>query len=125
MGLERAARYAQGWIGMLTGNHPVSVLRTRPLPDIDVLAQRIDELRVAVTTYGRRVEDVAVVVAGVWPMLDIRRNFDVEGFRDDIRRLEELGAEWVVFNVCGDDVGAAEDTLRAFAEAVIPPGRQS
>jgi probable F420-dependent oxidoreductase len=120
-GLERAARYGQGWIGLLTGGHSVSVLRTEPMPDMATMAQRIDMLRTAVTDAGRRVEDVAIVAAGVWPMLDVRRGFTVEAFRDDVGRLEEIGADWVVFNVCGDDVGAAEETLRAFAEQVIGP----
>ena len=63
-------------------------------------------------------DDVDVVVTGVWPMLDVRRGWSVDERLAHVADLERLGVDWVVSTCCGDDVAAAEETVRAFGEQV-------
>ncbi len=56
---------------------------------------------------------------GHWPKLDIRQGWDVDAYLGDVARFAELGVEWLVMLVCGDDPDAAEETVRAFGEQVV------
>jgi probable F420-dependent oxidoreductase len=125
-GVERAGRYAQGWLGMMTGDNDllVKTTRTRPLPDFDVLARRIDEVRQATQQAGRDPRDVEIAVAGAWPMLDVRAGRPTDAYLEDVARLEELGVDWAISLCCGDDAQAAEETVERFGEEVIMPERK-
>lgn len=120
-GLERAARFGQGWIGMMTTDLLAGTARTTPLPDIETVGRRIAELRDSTERHGRPRDAVQAVVTGNWPMLDIRQGWNVDERLADVERLEALGADWVIANVCGDDPAVAEDTVRAFGEQVVGP----
>jgi probable F420-dependent oxidoreductase len=114
-GLERAARYAQGWIGMFTTEALAATTRTVPIPDLATLGRRIRDLRVATEEAGRPADAVEVVAAGPFPQLDIRTGWQVDAFAARIDELESLGVESVLVTVCGDDPAASEDTIEAFA----------
>jgi len=120
-GVERAARIGDGWMGMLTGANDllVKTVRTVPLPDLDALARRIDDVRVATAAAGRDVAEVEIIATGAWPMLDVRTGGSTQQLIDQVAALEQLGVDWVVCTVVGDDVGAAVDTVAWFAAEVI------
>jgi alkanesulfonate monooxygenase SsuD/methylene tetrahydromethanopterin reductase-like flavin-dependent oxidoreductase (luciferase family) len=120
-GVERAGRYAQGWLGMMTGDNDVLVktTRTRPLPDFDVLARRIDEVRSAAAAAGRDPDNVEIVLAGAWPMLDVRAGRPADTYLEEVAQLEALGVDWTFSLCCGDDPKAAEETVERFGEEVI------
>jgi probable F420-dependent oxidoreductase len=120
-GTERAARWGQGWIGMMTTELLAGTARTTPLPDIATVGARIAELRELTVRAGRPADAVQAVVTGNWPMLDIRDGWDADRCLADVAELESLGADWIVTTVCGDDPAAAEDTVRAFGEQVVGP----
>jgi probable F420-dependent oxidoreductase len=125
-GLERAARYGQGWLGMMTrGNDTiVKTIRSTALHDYETLERRIDELRAATVKHGRDPSEVEISVLGPWPMLDGRRGWDVDQCLADVARLEAMGVGWIVVNCCGDDPGAADDTTRRFGEEIIQASRR-
>jgi len=120
-GVQRAGRYGDGWLGMMTADNEVIVrtTRTRPLPDLGVLARRIDEVRTVAVAAGRPPEAVEIVVAGAWPMLDVRQGRSVDRYLSEVAALEALGVDWVISLCCGDDPGAAADTVARFGEQVI------
>ena len=45
-------------------------------------------------------------------MLDVRSGWSVDERLADVAELERLGVDWVVSTCCGDDLAAAEDTVR-------------
>jgi probable F420-dependent oxidoreductase len=118
-GRERAARYGDGWIGVLTQASLARTMRTAPIPDLDALARAIDELRTLTAEAGRDADAVDVVVTGNWPLLDIRTGWDRARLSDDVAALAGLGVDRIVVIVCGDDPGAAEDTVRSVADQLI------
>lgn len=122
-GIDRAARFGQGWLGMMTGDSEVFVrtTRTTPLPDLDTVARRIDEVRVATAAHGRDPRDVEIVLTGMWPMLDARTPWSADEHLATVATLEEMGVDWVVSTCCGDDPGAAVATLERFAAEIIGP----
>ncbi|MHB8465967.1 MAG: TIGR03619 family F420-dependent LLM class oxidoreductase [Acidimicrobiales bacterium] len=122
-GVDRAGRYAQGWLGMMTTGSEVMArtTRTRPLPDLQTLARRIGEVRKAAHSAGRDPEDVEIIVAGAWPMLDVRTRRPADTYRAEIAALEGLGVDWTVSLCCGDDPGVARETVEAFGDEVIGP----
>jgi probable F420-dependent oxidoreductase len=120
-GLARAATVGQGWIAMFTTGLQVSTVRTTPLPDLDTLRHRIEQLHGRIAEAGRRPEDVAVVATGIWPQLDVRRDWSADRFLTDTRALADAGVDMVVVNSCGDDPGAAEESVRRFGEDVVGP----
>jgi probable F420-dependent oxidoreductase len=119
-GLRRAAQYGAGWLGMMTHDDVmVRTTRTTPLPDTAVLSRRIDEVRATATAAGRDPGQVEIVVAGAWPMLDVRTNRATDLYIEEVAELQSLGVDWVLSTVCGDDPGAACETLERFGEDVV------
>ncbi|OBI44864.1 LLM class F420-dependent oxidoreductase [Mycobacterium sp. E796] len=118
-GLERAARYGDGWFGVLATGQLARMMRTAPIDGFGELAKRIDTLRRSTVAHGRDAHAVEVVLSGHWPMLDVRRGWDSSRMRDEVAELTEMGVDRVVVIVCGDDPGASEDTVRRFGEEVI------
>ena len=116
---QRAARNLQGCIFMLASPELVRTIRTLPISDVDELARRIDELRGQVEANGRILDDIDVVVTGLWPMLDVRTGWSVDERLAHVAELERLGVDWIVSTCCGDDPSAAEETVRAFGEQVV------
>jgi hypothetical protein len=104
---------------MLAGPELVRTIRTLPISDLDALARRIDELRGVVEANGRALDDLDVVVTGLWPMLDVRQGWSVDERLAHVDELARLGVDWVVSTCCGDDPVAAEETVRAFGEQVV------
>jgi probable F420-dependent oxidoreductase len=124
-GVERAGRYAQGWLGMMTTSSDViaRTTRTRPLPDFDTLAQRIGEVREAAARAGRDPAEVEIVVAGAWPMLDVRAGRPAKTYLAEVETLRDLGVDWTASLCCGDDPAVAQETVEQFGEEVIRPSR--
>ena len=119
-GIERAARYGAGWLGMMTGNSEVlaRTTRTRPLPDFVTLAERISDVESAAEASGR-LRRPEIIVAGAWPMLDIRAGRSPAQYAEEIAILTELGVDWTVSSCCGDDPGASQATIEWFGSEVI------
>jgi probable F420-dependent oxidoreductase len=118
-GLERAARWGQGWIGLLTTPVSVKTIRTTALPDLETMAQRIDELRVATERAGRSVDDVRIVATSVVHHLDLRTGWNPEEYRDRFGRLETMGVDTIIVNAVGDDPQVSHDSALAFAADFI------
>ena len=68
---------------------------------------------------GRDPSTLEIVCTGVWPMLDVRTELDAARMSDEVARLEALGVDWIVLNVCGDDPDASVATVDWVAEHVI------
>jgi hypothetical protein len=83
------------------------------------VGRRIAQLREATVAAGRPVDAVDAVVTGNWPMLDIRTGWDADARLADLEHVEQLGADWVVVTVCGDDPAVAEETVQAYGEQVL------
>jgi hypothetical protein len=96
-------------------------MRTRRLPDLAALRDDIDELRRLTAEAGR--PPVEVVVAGSWPMLDVRKGWDADRCLEQVAELSELGVDWMVALCCGDDPAAAEETVHRFGEDVVMQAR--
>jgi probable F420-dependent oxidoreductase len=120
-GTRRAARYGQGWIGMLGSGPLLETIRTVPIPDLASLKERIGRLRDEIDRAGRAASDVEVVVTGNWSYLDVRTGWDTDAYLTEVAELAGLGADWIIVTVCGDDAGAAEETVRRFGEDVVTP----
>lgn len=118
-GRSRAARYGAGWVAILAADRLTKTMRTAPIRGLDELSRHIEDLRTRTVEQGRPAEAVEVVVSGHWPMLDVRRGWDTARLRDDVAALAELGVDRVVVVICGDDAGAAEDTVRRLGEELV------
>jgi probable F420-dependent oxidoreductase len=116
-GRERAAKLGQGWLVVLGDEQLARTMRTRRLPDLGVLRHDIEELRHLTAEAGRT--PVEVVVAGRWPMLDVRKGWDADRCIEQVAELAELGVDWMVALCCGDDALAAEETVHRFGEDVV------
>lgn len=120
-GTRRAARYGQGWIGMLGSGPLLETIRTMPIPDVDALKVSIDQLRTEIARAGRSDGDVEIIVTGNWSYLDVRNGWPTDAYLEEVARLESLGADWIVITVCGDDAGAAEETVLKFGAEIVRP----
>ncbi|MCU1594903.1 MAG: putative dehydrogenase [Frankiales bacterium] len=116
-GRERAARLGQGWLVVMGDEQQSATIRTRQVPDLVALRDGIDEVRELTEAAGR--PPVEVVVAGRWPMLDLRQGWDADQRREQVAELEALGVDWMAMLSCGDDPSAAEESLRKLGEDVI------
>lgn len=118
-GRERAARYGAGCVTILTGDPLASVIRTAPVPGLDGVRRNLDELRGLVADAGRDPAAVENVLAGHWPMLDVRRGWDTERLLADVDVFQGIGVDRMFLTICGDDATAAEDTVRRLGEELV------
>jgi probable F420-dependent oxidoreductase len=124
-GRERAARYGDGWVGILATGVLAQTMRTPPIADLDELSRYIDELRTLTVEEGRPAEAVETVVSGNWPMMDVRKGWETARLQDDVAELAGLGVDRLVIVVCGDDPGAAEETVRRLGEELVIPASKA
>ena len=106
---------------MLGSGTLLDTIRTVPIADVETLKVRIRELRSEIERAGRSIEDVEIVVTGNWSYLDVRKRWNTDAYLAEVAALESLGADWIVVTICGDDVGAAEETVRAFGADIVGP----
>jgi len=118
-GMRRAARDAQGWIAMIGSGPLLDTIRTVPIPDFELLKVRIEELRIEIERAGREPADVEIIVAGFWPYLDVRNGWEKDAYLAEVAELETLGADWIIVTTCGDDAGAAEETVLKFGAEIV------
>lgn len=114
-GIERAARFGAGWVGLMMGQQRVATLRTAPLPDLDAFAKRISALSEAVSRAGRSMDEIELVATGVLPMVDSRIGWQRDEVAERVGRLTELGVGTIIVNACGDDPVASEESALQFA----------
>jgi alkanesulfonate monooxygenase SsuD/methylene tetrahydromethanopterin reductase-like flavin-dependent oxidoreductase (luciferase family) len=118
-GRARAARYGGGWLGMLSTPQLAATIRTVHLPDLAAAAAAVADLRHRLEAAGRDPGSVAVGLGGLWPMLDIRRGWDVDAFVEAAQSAAAIGVGTLFTTICGDDASAASETLAAFGEQVV------
>jgi probable F420-dependent oxidoreductase len=118
-GRARAARYGDGWLGILTTPQLAATIRTAHLPDLAAARLAIDDLHRRAEQAGRDPGQIAIGLAGLWPMLDVRRGWDVDAVVGAVRAAASIGVGTVFTTICGDDPTAASDTLVAFGEQVV------
>lgn len=118
-GLERAARSGDGWVGMFTTGVHVDTIRTIPIEDFDAFERRVAELHRAIERAERAREDVELVATGVVPMLDCRRPWEVDDYRERFERLAALGVGTVILNACGEDPVVSRESIERFASDFI------
>lgn len=116
-GRERAARLGQGWLVVMGDEQQAATIRTRRVPDLAALRDGIEEVRELTDAAGR--PPVEIVVAGTWPMLDVRLGWDADQRLEQVAELAALGVDWMAMLTCGDDPAAAEETVRRFGEEVV------
>jgi probable F420-dependent oxidoreductase len=118
-GRERAARYGDGWLGILTTPQLAATIRTAHLPDLEAARLAIDDLHRRARQAGRDPGQIAIGLGGLWPMLDIRRGWDVDAWVETARAAAAIGAGTLFTTICGDDPVVANETLAAFGEQVV------
>jgi probable F420-dependent oxidoreductase len=118
-GRARAARYGGGWLGVLTTPQLAATMRTAHLPDLAAAAAAVTDLRCRCEEAGRDPDSVQVGLGGLWPMLDIRLGWDADAIAAAAQAAAGIGAGTLFTTVCGDDAGAASETLAAFGEQVV------
>ena len=118
-GRARAARYGGGWLGMLSTPQLAATIRTAHLPDLAAAAAAVADLRRRLEAAGRDPGSVALGLGGLWPMLDIRRGWDVDAFVEAAQSAASIGVGTLFTTICGDDANAASETLAAFGEQVV------
>jgi probable F420-dependent oxidoreductase len=125
-GLERAARYGDAWLGMMTHDSEVvpRTTRTVPLPTFAAVGRRIAAVRAAAEAAGRDPAGIEMALAGPWGMLDVRTALPADRYLEDLVTLRDLGVDWVVSLGCGDDPAVAEETVARFGAEVIAPFRK-
>jgi probable F420-dependent oxidoreductase len=118
-GRERAARYGGGWLGILTTPQLATTIRTAHLPDLEAARLAIEDLRRRCEASGRDPASVSLGLSGLWPMLDIRRGWDLEAIIEAARAAAAIGVGTLFTTICGDDPQVANETLAAFGEQVV------
>jgi probable F420-dependent oxidoreductase len=118
-GRERAARYGGGWLGILTTPRLATTIRTAHLPDLKAARLAIEDLHRRAGQAGRDPGQIAIGLAGLWPMLDIRRGWDDGAIIEAARSAASIGVGTLFTTICGDDPPAANETLAAFGEQVV------
>jgi len=118
-GRARAARYGGGWLGVLTTPQLAATMRTAHLPDLEAARLAIEDLHRRAGQAGRDPGQIAIGLGGLWPMLDIRRGWDVDAVVGAARSAASIGVGTLFTTICGDDPSAARETLTAFGEQVV------
>ena len=118
-GRARAARHGGGWLGVLTTPQLAATMRTAHLPDLAAAAAAVADLRRRCVEAGRDPGSVQVGLGGLWPMLDIRRGWDAGAITEAAQAAAGIGVGTLFTTICGDDAGAASETLEAFGEQVV------
>jgi probable F420-dependent oxidoreductase len=118
-GRARAARYGDGWLGILTTPQLAATIRTAHLPDLKAARLAIEDLHRRAEQAGRGPGQIAIGLAGLWPMLDIRRGWDAGAIVEAARAAAAIGVGTLFTTICGDDPSAASETLAAFGEQVV------
>ena len=118
-GRERAARYGDGWLGILTTAQLATTIRTAHLPDLKAARLAIEDLHRRCEAAGRDPASVSLGLSGLWPMIDIRRGWDAAAIVEAARAAASIGVGTLFTTICGDDPTAANDTLVAFGEQVV------
>jgi probable F420-dependent oxidoreductase len=118
-GRARAARYGGGWIGVLSSAQLAATMRTAHLPDLAAVSLAVSDSRRRCEAAGRDPGSVAIGLGGLWPMLDIRRGWDVGAVVEAARSAASVGVGTLFTTICGDDPSAANETLAAFGEQVV------
>ena len=118
-GRARAARYGAGWIGVLSSAQLAATMRTAHLPDLAAAGAAVADLRRRCVAAGRSPDSVSAGLGGLWPMLDIRRGWDVGAIVEAARSAATIGVGTLFTTICGDDPSAANETLAAFGEQVV------
>jgi len=122
-GRERAARYGDGWLGMLTTPQLATTIRTAHLPDLAAVSLAVADVRRRCEAADRDPASVSLGLAGLWPMLDIRRGWDAGAIIEAARAAAAIGVGTLFTTICGDDPSVANETLAAFGEQVVRPVR--
>ncbi len=122
-GRERAARYGEGWLGILTTPQLAATIRTAHLPDLKAAHLAIEDLHDRAMQAGRDPGQIAIGLAGLWPMIDIRKGWDAGAIVETARAAAAIGVGTLFTTICGDDPSAANETLAAFGEQVVTPVR--
>ena len=121
-GRSRAISHGQGAIFMLTPTDEMAAsTRTAPLKNLDDLSIAISTLKEDAERAGRDPRSLDVVVAGPWGMLDVRDGASAEQIEDYLGVHEQLGVDWTVSLVCGDDVSVCFETLEWFGSEFLEP----
>jgi hypothetical protein len=76
----------------------------------------VADLRRRLEAAGREPGAVAVGVAGLWPMLDIRRGWDAGELVEAAGAAAAIGVGTLFATVCGDDPLATGETLAALGD---------
>jgi probable F420-dependent oxidoreductase len=118
-GRARAARYGGGWLGILTTPQLATTIRTTHLPDLAAVQAAVADLHRRLEAAGKDPRSAAVGLAGLWPMLDIRRGWDSGALVQAARAATAAGVDTVFATICGDDPSAASETVAAFGEQVV------
>jgi probable F420-dependent oxidoreductase len=118
-GRAHAARHGAGWIGVRTEARLAATMRTVQLADRAAARRAISDLFRRCDKAGRDPGEVAIGLAGLWPMLDVRQGWDAGAMAEAAHSMAEIGVGTLFVTICGDDPSAANDTLVAFAEQVV------
>jgi probable F420-dependent oxidoreductase len=118
-GRARAAQYGGGWLGILTTPQLAATIRTTHLPDLAAVEAAVADLHRRLEAAGRDPQAVAAGLAGLWPMLDIRRGWDTGALVQAAQAATAAGVGTVFATICGDDPSAANETVAAFGEQVV------
>jgi probable F420-dependent oxidoreductase len=118
-GRARAARYGAGWLGVLSSAQLAATMRTAHLPDLTAAGVAVADLRRRCAAAGRDPGSIEAGLGGLWPMLDIRRGWDVGAIVEAARSAAAIGVGTLFTTICGDDPSAANETLAAFGEQVV------
>lgn len=118
-GTRRAARYAQGWVGLLTKEQTVRTIRTRGLYDFADVARQLDTLRIELDKNERTIDDIEIVMTSIVPHLDERTGWNVQEYSERFAQLEELGVDTIIVNAIGNDARLSESSALKFADDFI------
>jgi len=51
----------------------------------------------------------------------VRDGWETDQYLAEVAELESLGADWIIVTTCGDDAGAAEETVLQFGADIVEP----